>query len=158
MESKIRIKLGPIEVEYEGSESFLKQELPALIKTVTELSKSAGGTLAEFRSDKNKDKSGQGNLQLSTASLATKLSCSSGADLVIAAALHLTLVEKNEVFSRKQLLDDMKTATGFYKSTYSDNLSSYLKTLLKDKLNERSTGQYALSDSARKELEAKLAK
>ena len=39
MESKIKIKLGPIEVEYEGSESFLKQELPALIKTVTELFK-----------------------------------------------------------------------------------------------------------------------
>ncbi len=32
---KIRIKLGQVEVEYEGSESFLKQELPDLIKTIT---------------------------------------------------------------------------------------------------------------------------
>ncbi len=34
MTSKIRIKLGPIEVEYEGSESFLKEELPYLLAAV----------------------------------------------------------------------------------------------------------------------------
>lgn len=158
MESKIKIKLGPIEVEYEGSESFLKQELPALIKTVTELSKSAGVTLGNIETDHDKSKPDAGRLQLSTTSIATKMSCSSGADLVLAAAAHLTLAKKMEVFSRKQLLDDMKTASGFYKSTHRDNLSTYLKSLLKDKLNERSAGQYSLSASARKELESKLAK
>jgi hypothetical protein len=158
MESKIRIKLGPIEVEYEGSESFLKQELPALIKTVTELSKSAGVTLANLETDHDKGKPDSGKLQLSTTSIATKISCSSGPDLVLAAAAHLTLVKKIEVFSRKQLLDDMKTASGFYKSTYRDNLSAYIKTLLKDKLNERSTGQYSLSAQAKRDVESKLVK
>jgi len=158
MESKIRIKLGPIEVEYEGSESFLKQELPALIKTVTELSKSVGVTIADLQSTEDKDNSENGNLQLATTSIATKLSCTSGPDLVIASAAHLTLVKNIEVFSRKQLLDDMKTAASFYKSNYSGNLSTYIKTLLKDKLHERTTGHYALSASARKTLESKLVK
>jgi hypothetical protein len=125
---------------------------------VTELSKSAGVTLENLQSEDDKGKGEHGKLQLSTTSIATKLSCTSGPELVIAAATHLTLCKKNEVFSRKQLLDDMKTASGFYRSTYRDNLTKYLKTLLKDKLNERSTGQYALSASARKELESNLAK
>ena len=37
MNSKIRIKLGPIEVEYEGSEAFLKEELPQLLTAVSDL-------------------------------------------------------------------------------------------------------------------------
>ncbi len=102
MESKIRIKLGPIEVEYEGSESFLKQELPAFIKTVTELSKSVAVV-----TDRDEGKLDAEKLQLSTTSIATKISCSSGPDLVLASAAHLTLVKKTEVFSRKQLLDDI---------------------------------------------------
>jgi hypothetical protein len=32
MDCKIKIKLGEIEVEYEGSEAFLKLELPDLIR------------------------------------------------------------------------------------------------------------------------------
>lgn len=158
MESKIRIKLGPIEIEYEGSETFLKRELPDLIKTVTELSKSAGVTpdITDDSSDKNKLRTGK--IQLSTQSIAAKLSCSSGPDLVLAAAAHLTLVKNFDVFSRKQLLAEMGTASGYFKTTYCNNLSAYLKTLLKDKLNEPSTGKYSLSENTRKELEAKLVK
>ena len=42
MTSKIRIKLGPIEVEYEGTESFLKEELPQLLEAVANLYKQSG--------------------------------------------------------------------------------------------------------------------
>ena len=31
-ESKIRIKLGQIEIEHEGTEAFIKAELPELVK------------------------------------------------------------------------------------------------------------------------------
>lgn len=158
MESKIRIKIGPIEVEYEGPETFLKQELPDLLKTITELSMSTGGTMNNLDDKGEAEKTKLGKLQLSTTSIAAKLSCSSGPELILAAAAHLTLVRKLEVFSRKQLLDEMKTASGYYKTTYRDNLSTNLKTLLKDKLNEPSSGQFSLSAKARKELEVRLAK
>jgi len=159
MESKIRIKVGRIEVEYEGSETFLKRELPALIKTITELSKAAGVPLdkADNSSDENEPRGKR--IELSTGSIAGKLSCSSGPDLLIAAAVHLTLVKQIKAFTRKQLLAEMRTASGYFKSSYRDNLSSSLKRLLrKDTLNERSAGQYSLSESARKEFEAKLVK
>ena len=32
--SKIKIKMGPLEVEFEGSEAFLKAELPDLLAAV----------------------------------------------------------------------------------------------------------------------------
>jgi len=154
MDSKIRIKLGPIEVEYEGSEGFLKQDLPELIKTVTELSRTAnmqssegsgGGSLGDNQ-----------KLELSTASIATKLGCKSGPELIVAAAAHLTLAKGMAVFTRKDLLKEMKTATSFYKASYNANLTSLLKTLLKDSLNEPSSGKYALTEAKKKEVRTKL--
>ena len=150
MESKIRIKLGPIEVEYEGSESFLKHELPDLIKTVSALYKAANIPL-------DKPDPGAGSIQLSTNSIATKLHCKSGPDLAIAAAAHLTLAKNISVFSRKALLDEMKTATSFYKSSYANNLSKTLNALLKHDLNEPSSGNFALTEKKKEEVRAKLA-
>jgi len=34
--SKIRIKVGNAEIEFEGSEDYMRQELPALIELLTE--------------------------------------------------------------------------------------------------------------------------
>jgi hypothetical protein len=51
----------------------------------------------------------------------------------------------------------MKTATGFYKSSYSGNLSKILLSLLKEgKLQEVSKDTYTLSVTAVKDIEAKL--
>ena len=37
MDCKIKIKVGEIEVEFEGSEAFLKRELPDLIRMGSDL-------------------------------------------------------------------------------------------------------------------------
>jgi hypothetical protein len=37
MNSKFKIKLGQIELEYEGSEEFLTKELPELLAAVSKL-------------------------------------------------------------------------------------------------------------------------
>lgn len=161
MESKIRIKMGPIDVEYEGSESFLKQELPELIKTISDLYRAAN--FPPEREDDSADKQGnaakkdQSSLQLSTASIASKLGCKSGSDLAIAAAAHLTFVKGLSVFSRQALLEEMKTATSFYKATYSNNLSKTLGTLMKSALNEPSSGKYALTEGKKETLRPTLA-
>jgi len=158
MESKIRIKLGPIEVEYEGSEAFMKKELPSLIKTITELSLSADIDKDENKQGESGKTEDNKKLQLSTNSIAAKLSCSRGPDLVLAAAAHLTLAKKHDVFTRQQMLDEMKTASGYYKSSYGSNLSGYLKTLLRaDALTESSTGNYSLGAKKREDLRGRLA-
>lgn len=156
MESKIRIKLGPVEVEYEGSEAFLKKELLDILKTVTEYARSMG-TVVELGESKD-DKGGQNVVKLSTKSIAAKLSSSNGPDIVIAAAAHLAFAKQHDVFSRQQILKEMQTASGYYRTSYGANLSSYLKTLLKNgTMTEPSTGNFSLSAKARKDLGGRLA-
>ncbi len=43
LSSKLRIRIGEVEIDYEGTEEVLKQELPELLKTAMELHKAAGG-------------------------------------------------------------------------------------------------------------------
>jgi len=156
MESKIRIKLGPIEVEFEGSESFLKSELPALIKTVSELYK-ASDVAAPDEDEPDAPAAPGGKIELSTNSMAAKLNCKTGADLAVAAAAHIAFAKGQSVFSRKELLDEMKTASGYYKNNYSGNLTKILNGLVKSKFNEPSTGKYALRAALDKELRTALA-
>lgn len=155
MESKIRIKLGPIEVEYEGSEAFLTQELPDLIKTISELYRASNIPIKE--EDGESKGGGRGKVQLSTGSIAAKLSCASGPELLLAAAAHLTLARGTETFTRQQLLTEIRTAKAYYKKSYNANLTTLLNGLVKGgKFNEASTGTYSLSADARKEMEGRL--
>ena len=161
MSSKLRIRIGEVEIDYEGTEEFLKQELPQLLKTAMELHKASGNAPGPGGDGlKKSDSSGGGGAlpSLTTGSIAAKIGAKSGSDLLLAAAGHLTLVKKIEPFSRQQLLKEMKTATAYYKKNYSTNLSGYIKTALKDgPLSETAKDSFTMSAKARSELEGKLA-
>jgi hypothetical protein len=165
--SKIKIKLGAIEVEYEGSESFLKEELPQLLSAVSDLYTKSRSALDTSASEPNAQSNSLGGsnsssgdkakFQATTGSIAAKLNCKSGPDLVMAAAARLTLVLDVPTFARQKIIDEMKTATAYYKASYVSNLSVSLNTLVKDgKLNEPSQGTYALTAASLKDLEPRL--
>jgi hypothetical protein len=164
MSGKIRIKMGLIEVEYEGSEEFIKTELLGMVEAVCDLHK-ATVLLAGSHDTTSASQLGIESLppkapplKLSSSSIAAKLECKTGSDLVLAASAYLTLVEQSESFERAQLLNTMKIATGYYKSSYSNNLSGYLQRLVAEgRLLQEATGRYALSSSAKRELEQQLA-
>jgi hypothetical protein len=162
MTSKIRIKLGQIEVEYEGPEEFNKQELLGLIKTVSELSKTAG--LAPLAAADSLTPASTGALpekhgmQMSTSTIAAKTKSKKGPDLVLAAAASLAVMKNRNSFTRQEILEEMKTATGFFKTSYGGNLTVHLTGLVKShKLLEISPGRYALEANTRTELESQLA-
>jgi hypothetical protein len=95
---------------------------------------------------------------MSPGNIAAKLSCSKGPDLVLAATASLTLAKNQEVFTRQQIMDEMKAASSYYKSSYGGNLTTLINSLIKaGKLLERTQGQYALSANSRGELESRLA-
>jgi hypothetical protein len=164
MASKLRLKLGPIEVEYEGEEKFLKDELPNLLRAVLELQKSAKGWKLEDDSTTNgdadngdADKAADTRIQMSTGSIASKLGCKSGPDLLFAACAHLALVKGMGSYPRKEILKEAKTATAFYNQSVRANLTSHLNSLVKgDKLNETSTGVFAVQAKALTDIKAKL--
>jgi hypothetical protein len=56
MPSRIKIKVGAIEVEYEGEEKFIKDELPSLIKTVAALHEQTGPMPPPADSDDKKSR------------------------------------------------------------------------------------------------------
>jgi len=161
MSSKLRIKIGEVEIDYEGTEDFLKQELPQLLKTAMELHKASETAPAPEGAEAKKSGSGRTGVDapsLTTGSIAAKIGAKSGSDLLLAAAGHLALVKKIEPFSRQQLLNEMKNATAYYKKNYSANLSGYIKAALKDgPLSETAKDSFAMTAKARSELEGKLA-
>lgn len=157
LSSKLRIRIGDVEIDFEGTEEFLKQELPELLKTAMELHKAAGspsksGSVAATSDGKSKSQVPS----LTTGSIAAKTKANSGPDLLLAAAAHLTFVAKKETFSRQELLTEMQTASAYYKKSYSGNLSKYLKGAVGDKLSETAMNSFALTASARTEMETKL--
>lgn len=159
--ARIRLKLGGIEIEYEGKATFLQDDLPNLIERVVELYGANGGTIptdAPSQQSNGVDQSGSASVNHSTNTIAAHLGVSSGPELAIAAAAHFTFFAKKDTFSRKDILAEMKEATTYYNANMGSNLSKSLENLTKAKrLNLVKAGVYALSASEKSSLEAKLA-
>lgn len=165
MNLKVTIRLGELEVKYEGSEEFLKYELANTISSLAEIDISnvittdstlnvSSNIIDENISSSSKEFE---PLQLTLSTIASQLNVKTGTDLVLAACAHLTLVNKKEKFRRSDILEDMKTATGFYNANQGRNLSASLKTLIKQKkIAEIAKDTYALTADSAKELGAKL--
>lgn len=152
--------MGVIEVDYEGTEEFLKAELPALLTAVSDLYKQSGVAKKQLSAGSNSEEDVEdigGGLNLSTTSIATKLKVDSGPNLALAAAARLALGAGKATFTRKEILTEMQSATGYYKDTYRKNLTNSLVSLTKDeKLNKQTDSSYALSPSATQELRKTL--
>lgn len=158
MTSKLRVKMGPIEIEYEGSEEFLKQELPELLQAVTTLYKDSGISEPSTPALGSQGETNTSGLQGTTNTYAAKLGGSSGPELAIAAAARLRIGMSTETFSRAKLLEEMKSAASYYKKSYGSNLTKIIGTLVSNqKLIESAKDTYSLHANTEKELRAKLA-
>ena len=158
--AKIRIKFGQIEIEYEGDSSFLKDDLFNLAEKCLSLYEKNKTLIVPEPAVSSVQVTSQqlGNIDYSTNTIAARLEVKTGTDLVIAAAAHLMMVKRQDKLTRKEISDEMKLATTYYKSSMSSNLTKSLDTLVKAKrLNQVSKDVYALSASEMKTLESKLA-
>jgi len=162
MTSKIRIKIGDIELEYEGEEDFFKKEFPGILTATWKLYREIGppkptGPAAPANGP-NVQPSSQGPVGGTTATFAAHLGCKTGPDLVLAAGARLTFVLNKETFDKKELLREMQSASSYYRKTYGSNLGAYVGRLVKkQKLVERAKGTYALHAGTRSEMEGTLA-
>lgn len=154
METKLRCKIGSIEIEYEGSISFLKDDLTNVIEKMLE----AVTPHAEIEASKGSAAPGTKTSDDSTNTIAGYLSAKTGGDLVIAACAHMTFSKGQDVCSRQDILTEMKEAATYYKASYSANLSKTLEALVRGKrLNLASRNNYALSPPERQKMEELLA-
>jgi len=159
VEGRIKLRLGNLEVEYEGTEDFIREEL---LELLGELVKIKPISMPEVKSaaisPKDITSSVLSGMEMTTNSIAAKLNCRTGTDLLTAAVTRLSILDGAERMSRQEILEQMRTATHYYKASYSNNLSKYLSTLVRDGvLNEVAKGVYALRAESRKELAKRLA-
>jgi hypothetical protein len=90
-------------------------------------------------------------------SISAKLKVESGSDLLLAACVSLTRSGRQS-FSRKDLTQEMRQASGYFKESYVSNLTKSFQTLVgSGKLLEVSKEVYALSANALQEAEVRLA-
>lgn len=162
--AKIRIKVGNIEVEYEGNHEFLKEGLSDLLEDIGNLT-----SAADFEEDSNESSESEATnavgqttatkLELSTNSIATHYNSKSASDLVLAAIIQLQLVAGQDSCTKDEIVKSMKSATNFYKvNMRGSNLTNAFKTLVnKKKINELANEKYALTSQIRQAAETELA-
>lgn len=155
---KIRLRLGDVEVDYEGSEEFLKENVPALLaelaKVTHRVSVQVSGAAGSSTTARP---AGDAPFDFSTNTIASVTGAKTGPDLAMAAAAHLTLAKGQDKFTRKELLSEMQGATTFYNQSYSGNLTKILNGLTKSKrLNLVGNHTYALTRGEREAFTTKL--
>lgn len=161
-ESKIQIKIGPIEFSGEGNEEWLASQFDKILAKAADLVK-----LAPESDNSNDDtnlepkKGGKtgGLVDLSMLNVATKLACKSGSDLLVAAAAYLRFVKGQTSFTRDEILKSMKDATGFYKANMNGNLTKILIQVVRNnELTQSATNVYSLHTDKEKMLNGILSK
>ncbi|OSQ44108.1 hypothetical protein [Thalassospira sp. MCCC 1A01428] len=158
--AKIRIKVGSMELDYEGEPSFLTEGIEALLTTMGDL---AGRIPKELpvlaeESDGVNFAVSTGNSTFSTNTLAAYLEVKTALELVICAISHLEIVQGKTASSRAEILAEMRSATTYFNGNMVGNLSKTLSSLTKGKrINQITKDTYSLSSSERKKIEAKVA-
>lgn len=143
MNGKFRLRLGNIEIDWEGDTEFLKSDLPAVLTSIKGGLDKLGIAEAIVRDERKPPvrlNSG------TTSSVAAKLSVSNGPELFLAALAKLQLVDSNAVASRADILKEMQSTKSHYKKSYGSNLSQIIASLMTNgKINEPKTGEYTLT-------------
>ena len=155
---KFRTRIGQLEVDFEGTEEFLKAEVPSLVSQIIALSEALPVHVTD-----GKPSATTGGAPVSrkfdftTNTIASLAEAKTGPDLAMAAAAHLALTKGQDKFARKEILEEMQSATTFYNQGYSGNLTKILNGLTKGKrLNLVGNQTYALTKAERDAWVTKL--
>jgi hypothetical protein len=156
--SKIKIKLGSFELEYEVDELVSKDDVLDMVTKLSEILPEAAFEEPEKDSDDNGgDHNGTPKGQWSTSTIAQKLGLKKGSGLAKAALARLCIYGGKETVTRSELLTEMQTAKTFYKANFAKNLSGYLKTLVSDgTFLDHGSDTYALSDTGQTAIKQSL--
>jgi hypothetical protein len=159
MDLKIGLKIGSIELDFEGSVEMFETKFEAVFNDLLEFGKAKfDATPIEQPSIKRSQDLPTAVSAMTVKAIATKVGADSGGGLLYAAAASLAVIKKKETFSRQEILDEMKLAIGYYKQTYSGNLTGYLEALSKKGIIiETSKDVYVVKEAALTEMERKLA-
>jgi len=160
MNMRFRLRVGEAEVEYEGPQEFLSTEFAGVMDSILgrlDSVKATANTKGEPASEPKATGPKAAKIEGTGNTLASRLGVKTGPELIIAVAARLTFVLGKDKFARKDITDEMREASTYFRATYMNNLTSYLEGLVKgNKLSEQAKDVYALTAPERDRLEAEL--
>lgn len=162
--AKIRVKVGSMEIEYEGDPAFLDGGIETLLVTMGDLA----GRIPEEVEPTNppqttnlagdKTPAVSNDFNFSTNTIAAHIDAKTGPELVICALAQLELMQGKASSSRAEILAEMKSATTYYGANMGKNIGQSLSNLTKSKrINQGASDSYSLSASEKKKVEGKVA-
>ena len=148
--------MGSIEFDYEGNSEFTENSIKNLFTHMESLSLAKGAVVGQPQATPHDDAIRLNKVH--TATIAARMDAKNATDLAVAAAAHLQIIESKQVFTRQELLDDMKSASTYFKSTMVNNLTSTMKRLTTNGFfNQVTNTTYSLSEAKRSEMEILIA-
>lgn len=157
MTSKMHIKAGSVEIKFVGSEEYIKDQLPNLIKLLHSLSPSVKSVGKEKSAalSASTDAAKKG-IQMTTETIAMKLGGSRPRDLILASCAYVAFNKNVNILSRNDIHAAAKSVS-YYKESIGKNLTSLLRGLVKDGyLVERSKDKYAFQAKEKEKIKAVL--
>ncbi|RTL63287.1 MAG: hypothetical protein EKK41_23565 [Hyphomicrobiales bacterium] len=171
-QTRFRLKMGGAELEFIGGADILKSTIMpvadrmiSMVDTHASLQQAPAPRQIEAVSlppddvaEKRPSQDAAGLSGHSTNTIAASMKVSNAPELAMAACAHLALVKGKSTFTGKDILDEMKSATGFYMKNMHKNHGQTLVNLTKaKKLHQMSADLYALPNDAKIKLSAALA-
>ncbi len=158
VQSKIVIRFGSLEINYTGTEQFIKKEIPEILNGISKIVQGfEPDILASLKAAPCDMKSPFVDYGKGINEYVLRLQASSCIELILASCIYLENVHQLEQYTRRDILKEMKNAKGVYKPNYSNNLTNSLGSLEKDgSVQVVEKGVYRLSAAKRKELQAVL--
>lgn len=163
MEGTIAIKFGSFEVSCSGSESFIDKSFPIALQQAKEiyleLGLPTGGDSKTLETNESGSEAGPASANptsLTVSTICAKLKVNSGPELVMAACFSLHRQSRASA-SRKEIINEMRNATSYFKGSYISNLSASLKNLVVGgKLLEQSKDVFAIDAATIGVMESQL--
>ncbi|MCF6292821.1 MAG: hypothetical protein L3J04_05440 [Robiginitomaculum sp.] len=155
---RYKFSQGVFSCEIEGAPELIEEMLESLLEKCFLASTKSGVVENLKETAKNKEQTKIDiDETVTTNTIASATNAKTGVDLVIAAVARLQLAQGSAIVTRKEIGEEIKTATTFYKATYLGNLSAYLSSLTKSgRLNLMAKDTYSLSASEKNTLLAAI--
>lgn len=165
MTTKLHLRAGDVELSYETDTPIAVSDVRDFISQVQDLAQAVGQPVMNPTDDDDAPAGAAAkplliehtkvDLHLNT--IADRLAVKNAADLAIAAAAFLQIVEGKESFTRREWLTAMQTATNFYNQNMSGNFSKTVSRLTGSKINQLSNDRFALKSNDLSDLRNRLA-
>jgi len=155
---KVRLAYGDLTLEYEGSRQHLGEVLKEILGFIASAAEYEIHLPDKSVQAQDKPKSEKADIQLgSVTEYAKRLGVKTGPDLIRAAAAYLTFEKSKDRFNRDELREAAKDASGYWKDSYSSNLTKYLETMVKkDVLRDTGSNYFSLSQNEREKIHSTL--